>query len=67
MGDIVVAALGFADSAVLITDNNENMQKLKDMATEWAKRNGMAFNIDKCKAMILNVCDKNITLLKTKN
>ena len=59
MGEIIVTVLGFADDIVLIADTPENVQKLLDICSNWAKRNGMSYNTDKCKVMLLNVHDKN--------
>ena len=58
MGEIYITALGFADDIVLIADNPRNLQTLLDLCRDWAKENGMAFNTDKCKSMVLNASDK---------
>ena len=52
IGPTHIAALGFADDVVLITDNPTKLQHLLDMCYDWAQRNSMAYNISKCKIMI---------------
>ena len=54
MGNIRIAALGFADDVVLISDSKQNMQKLLDICESWGTKNRMAFNMSKCKAMVFN-------------
>ena len=54
VGPVHIAALGFADDIVLISDKPLNLQHLLNKCTSWAKKNGMAFNTSKCKVMILN-------------
>ena len=54
IGSILIAALGFADDVVLISDDPTKLQLLLDMCYEWAQRNSMAFNTSKCKVMSFN-------------
>ena len=49
-----ISTLGFADNIVLITDCPEKMQKLLNICNNWCSKNGMSFNISKCKIMVLN-------------
>ena len=51
IGLIHIAALGFADDIVLISDSPTKLQHLLDMCYAWAQRNNMAFNTSKCKVM----------------
>ena len=51
IGPTHIAALGFADDVVLISDNPTKLQHLLDMCYDWAQRNSMAYNISKCKVM----------------
>ena len=60
VGDIVVSALGFADDIVLVSDNPKKLQKMIDICSLWASRNGMAFNTDKCKILTLNTKGKDL-------
>ena len=60
VGDVVVSALGFADDIILISDNPEKLQKLIDICSLWATRNGMGFNTDKCKILTLNTKGKDL-------
>ena len=57
--NIVISALGFADDIILLADKAKNLQRLIDICAEWSKINGMEFNTDKCKVMILNGKRKN--------
>ena len=54
MGDICITTLGFADDIVLITGSPKKMQKLLNICYNWCTENGMSFNADKCKIMVLN-------------
>ena len=54
MGNLVISTLGFADDIVLITECPKKMQKLLNICFNWCTKNGMSFNIDKCKIMVLN-------------
>ena len=47
IGQIHVAALGFADDIVLISDNPRKLQYLLDMCNSWALKNRMTFNTSK--------------------
>ena len=60
MGNLVISTLGFADDIVLITDCPKKMQKLLDICCNWCTKNGMTFNIDKCKIMVLNKAVKGV-------
>ena len=55
MGELNISWLCFADDIMLITDCPKKLQKLITICANWSIRNGMKFNIDKCKVMILNV------------
>lgn len=59
IGNVAVSALGLADDIVLIADNPKNLQKLINICVNWASRNGITFNTDKCKTMTLNTRAKN--------
>ena len=59
---IVISVLGYADDILLIADNPGKMQQLIHICGEWSIKNGMSFNIDKCKVMPLNCAKKNINL-----
>ena len=54
VGDVHIAALGFADDLVLITDCPKKAQSLLDICQSWANDNMMSFNTSKCKVMVLN-------------
>ena len=54
IGPLHFAALGFADDIVLISDAPWKLQKLLDICSSWALKNGMTFKTSKCKVMILN-------------
>ena len=58
--DLVVSALGYADDIMLLADTPAKLQKLIDISYAWSVRNGMEFNIDKCKVMILNSAKKDL-------
>ena len=60
LGDTVVSALGFADDIVLIADCPNKLQGLLDICNDWCRRNGMAFNNDKCTVLPLNTPAKNV-------
>ena len=60
MGNLIISTLGFADDIVLITDCPKKMQKLLNICNSWCSKNGMSFNIDKCKIMVLNKNSKGI-------
>ena len=60
IGGIFISALGFADDIVLIADCPKKLQALLDICYNWCRRNGMAFNNDKCKIMMLNSPRKDI-------
>ena len=51
IGKLLVAALGFADDIVLITDCPIKAQKLLDICEKWTCANEMAFNT-KCKVLV---------------
>ena len=54
IGKIHIPGLGFADDIVLISDCPQKLQGLINVCERWADKNSMAFNIDKCKVMVLN-------------
>ena len=54
IGPVHIAALGFADDIVLITDKPWKLQHLLTKCSSWIKKNSMVFNTSKCKVMILN-------------
>ena len=54
VGPVHIPALGFADDIVLISDKPWKLQRMITIASSWARTNSMAFNITKCKVMILN-------------
>ena len=54
IGPIHIAALGFADDIVLISDDPEKLQKLINKCQYWTLKNGMSFNNSKCKVMVFN-------------
>ena len=62
LGDNHVAALGFADDLVLITDCPKKAQSLLDICQSWATDNRMSFKTSKCKVMVLNGPSTNISL-----
>ena len=49
IGPVHIAALGFADDIVLITDKPWKLQQLLNICQSWATKNIMAFNTSKCK------------------
>ena len=55
MGELQISSLCFADDIMLITDSPNKLQKLINICGEWSIKNGMRFNIDKCKVMTLNL------------
>ena len=63
IGGIYISALGFADDIVLIADSPKKLQCLLDICFNWCSRNGMAFNNDKCKVMMLNSPRKDIKFM----
>ena len=60
IGGIFISALGFADDIVLIADCPKKLQALQDICHNWCRRNGMTFNNNKCKLMMLNSPRKDI-------
>ena len=55
---VQIAALGYADDSddiVLIAERPEKLQELVKICEEWSRRNGMRFNIEKCKVLALKV------------
>ena len=54
VGDIHIAALGFADDLVLITDCPKKAKSMLDICQSLANDNMMSFNTSKCKVMVLN-------------
>ena len=54
IGSITVSCLGFADDIVLATENPKNLQLLINICEHWATKNGMKFNVSKCKVMAFN-------------
>ena len=60
VGPLHVAALGFADDIVLITDKPWKLQRLLNISSSWATRNSMSFHASKCKVMILNGGSKHV-------
>ena len=60
IGPVHIAALGFADDIVLISDKPSNLQQLLNICKSWATKNNMAFNTSKCKVMIFNGADKHV-------
>ena len=58
--NLIISTLGFADDIVLITGCPKKLQKLLDICYKWTIRNGMSFNIDKCKIMVLNKSAKGV-------
>lgn len=61
IGPIRIPTLGFADDIVLISDCPKKLQALIDICQSWASRNGMAFNVSKCKVMVFNNPPKGVT------
>ena len=61
IGSVLIAALGFADDIVLISDRPWKLQQLINICQSWAIKNRMAFNISKCKVMIFNGAAKTDT------
>ena len=57
--NIVISAIGFTDDIIMLVDEDKNLQRLFDICAAWSKINGMDFNTDKCKVMILNGKRKN--------
>ena len=57
---LVISALGFADDIILLADTPSNLQRLIDICAEWSRTNGMSFNTEKCKVMVLNGKRKNL-------
>ena len=57
--NIIISALGFADDIVILSQSANDLQKLINICVEWSKANGMNFNADKCRVMILNGRKKN--------
>ena len=55
VGNLIIPTLGFADDILLIADSPEKLQKMLNVCGEWSDKNGMCFNIDKCKVMTLNL------------
>ena len=51
----IISGLGFADDIVLISDVPGNLQKLINICDNWAHKNQMSFNLDKCNVMVFNV------------
>ena len=59
LGEGVISALGFADDIVLIADTPAQLQVLIDICGTWSINNGMSFNNDKCKILVLNASKKD--------
>ena len=47
-------------TSFLLADKDKNFKRLIDICAEWSKTNGMSFNADKCKVMVLNGKRKNL-------
>ena len=62
LGDISIAALGFADDIVLISDSPTKAQRLLDICESWAIENRMSYNTSKSCVMILNGPSTDVTL-----
>ena len=62
IGPVHIAALGFADDIVLVSENPLKLQNLLNICHSWAQKNRMTFNTSKCKVLILNGSPKNIKL-----
>ena len=54
IGPVHIAALGFADDIVLITDKPWKLQDLLNIRSSRGSKNCMSFHASKCKVMILN-------------
>ena len=52
---LTISGLGFADDIVLISDVPGNLQQLINICDNWAHKNKMSFNLDKCNVMVFNV------------
>ena len=50
----IISALGFADDIVLISDDPSKLQQLISLCDNWARKNQMSFNLDKCNVMVFN-------------
>ena len=61
MGEDSISALGFADDVVLCADRPESLQRLLDICQSWSLRNGVAYNIAKCKVLVLNTGKKGLS------
>ena len=61
IGRCYISALGFADDVSLVADRPEKLQALIVICGKWAEKNGMSFNISKCKAMVLNRSKKGLS------
>ena len=55
VGELNISTLCFADDILLVTDTPEKLQKLITACGKWSIKNGMRFNIEKCKVMTLNL------------
>ena len=62
IGPVHIAALGFADDIVLVSETPLKLQNLLNICHSWAQKNRMTFNTSKCKVLILNGSPKNIKL-----
>ena len=63
IGTIQIAALGFADEIVLISDNPEKLQRRLDICQSWTSKDKMSFNTSKCKVMVFHG-SRNKTVFK---
>ena len=57
----IITALGFADDIILIADTPSKLKAQIEICEKWSKRNGMKFNVDKCKVLALNVGQKGLS------
>ena len=63
IGPIHIAALGFADDILLISDEPWKLQHLRNICQSWAIKNKMTFNTPKCKVMVFNSATKKVIFI----
>ena len=66
IGPVHIAALGFADDIILISDEPWKLQRLLNICQSWAIKNKMTFNTSKCKVMVFNSAIKQIIFTSDK-
>ena len=65
MGEFTLSGLAYADDVTVLSLTNTNLQRLLNICSSWALKNGMTFGLDKCFAVVFNSTVKNPATLPT--